>query len=146
MAEVKKPGRPPFVPTEEHRGMVTELAALGTRHEDICRFIKWPDGRCISQDTLKRCFAVELEFGRAEANAKVAATLFKMATSGDQPAATFFWLKTRAGWRETPQQVAFTDPDGNPAPAPSLADFYKTVQVVKGTKPEGEGAGTSVPA
>jgi hypothetical protein len=143
MAEGNKGGRPPFVPTDEQRGMVQELAALGTKHEDICRFVKWPDGRQIGLTTLKQCFAHELEFGRAEANAKVAHTLFKMATSGDQPAATFFWLKTRAGWRETPQQVAFTDPDGNPAPAPSLADFYKTVQVVKGTKPEGESAQAS---
>ena len=35
-----------------------------------------------------------------KANLTVARTLFEMATSGKHPAATFFWLKTRAGWRE----------------------------------------------
>lgn len=131
---------PKFEPTDEQREMVTELASLGVRHEDITRFIKKECGTPISIDTLKRHFAHELEMGRIEANAKVAATLFKMATSGDQPAATFFWLKTRAQWRETPQQVAFTDPEGNPLKPPSLSDLYSGISLAKAKPAEEQSA------
>lgn len=128
---------PKFEPTDEQREMVMELASLGVRHEDITRFIKKECGSPIGVDTLKKYFSHELEMGRIEANAKVAATLFKMATSGDQPAATFFWLKTRAQWRETPQQVAFTDADGNSVNPPSLADLYSGIALAK-AKPQPE--------
>jgi hypothetical protein len=36
-----------------------------------------------------------------------------MAISGQHPAATFFWLKTRAGWRET-DRLEHTGPNGQP--------------------------------
>lgn len=120
-----------FEATDEQREIVSELSGLGTRHVDICRFIKDANGKPISVDTLTKHFGEELEHGRAVANGKVASTLFKMAISGLSPASTFFWLKTRAGWRETPQAVAFTNPDGSPMAPPSLADFYAGVQVVK---------------
>ncbi|MEO3475934.1 hypothetical protein AAFN86_29080, partial [Roseomonas sp. CAU 1739] len=35
-----------------------------------------------------------------EANAKVAQSLFQMATQGKNVAAAIFWMKARAGWRE----------------------------------------------
>jgi hypothetical protein len=34
------------------------------------------------------------------ASGQVTNTLYRMATSGRHPAATFFWLKCQAGWRE----------------------------------------------
>jgi hypothetical protein len=34
------------------------------------------------------------------ANARVLGTLFRLATSGTDVAATIFWCKTRCGWRE----------------------------------------------
>ena len=46
------------------------------------------------------------------ANAKVAETCYKMAVSGNVPAATFFWLKTRARWQET-NATRFVDSEGN---------------------------------
>ena len=58
----------------------------------------------ISDPTLRRAFRDELDKAGIEANAKVAEVCFKMATSGKVPAATFFWLKTRAGWREVLRQ------------------------------------------
>lgn len=42
-----------------------------------------------------------MDRGVARKNAKVAETAYKLAVSGDCPAATFFWLKTQCGWRET---------------------------------------------
>ena len=54
----------------------------------------------MSRTTLLKHFREELDNGATKANVKVVAALFKMATSGDCPAATIFWCKTRLGWRE----------------------------------------------
>ena len=43
-----------------------------------------------------------LDRAAAEANAQVAQSLYQQAISGKNTAATIFWLKTRAGWRESP--------------------------------------------
>jgi len=82
-------------PTNESRAIVSNLAAFGIRQESIARQLG------ISKPTLEKYYREELEHGLDDANAKVANTLFSMAVSGEHPAATFFWLKTRAGWRET---------------------------------------------
>jgi hypothetical protein len=125
-------GRPEFKPTDKMRHLVRTLAGLGQPHPAIARMLGAQFDTSLHQETLRTHFRAELDLGKDEANAKVAGTLFKMAVSGESPAATFFWLKTQAGWKESPQQVAFTDPDGNPAPPPSLADFYSSVQTMKG--------------
>lgn len=109
----RKPGRPPFEPTAEQRELVKQLAGLGTRHEDIARLIK------IDEGTMRKHFGDELEAGRAEANAKVAHSLFKAALAG-VPAAMIFWLKTRAGWREV-HAVEHTGKDGEPLPTAPAA-------------------------
>ena len=57
----------------------------------------------ISDDTLRKYYDHELETAEALMNAQVAQNLFSIATSkatGCVPAA-IFWMKTRAGWRET---------------------------------------------
>jgi len=54
----------------------------------------------IAPRTLRKHFRKELDRGMAEANAKVLQTLFGMATSGRNTAATIFWSKTRCGLRE----------------------------------------------
>jgi len=43
---------------------------------------------------------VELDRGGTEATAKVAQSLFRMATEGNNVAAAIFWMKARAGWSE----------------------------------------------
>ena len=53
-----------------------------------------------SAKTLRKHFHDELDRGAAEANSQVRRTFYKMATSGECPAATIFWLKCRDGWRE----------------------------------------------
>jgi len=50
---------------------------------------------------LAKHYRTELDHGKAIATSVVVETLFRMAASGRVPAATFFWLKTQAGWRET---------------------------------------------
>src|SRR3954471_23145643 len=87
-----------FIPSDTERKTVREMASCGTPQADICRVIG------ISEPTLRRAFRVERDTAAAEANAAVAQSLFRMATDPARPnvAAAIFWLKTRAGWKETP--------------------------------------------
>lgn len=87
-------GRKNHEPSPETRQQVETLAGYGLTHAQIAHVLK------VSQDTVERHYAEELERGQAVAVAKVAQTAFQMATSGAQPAMTMFWLKTRARWKE----------------------------------------------
>jgi len=118
----------PFEPTQEDREKVELLAAVGTRQDLIARMIKNPadGGRAICVRTLTRHFKDELELGGAIANGLVGKTLFDMATSGNQPAATIFWMKCRANWRETNVvQKQNLDRNGNPVDPPSFGISFK---------------------
>jgi hypothetical protein len=57
----------------------------------------------IDPKTLRQHFREELDRGSIEATAKVAQSLFNMATTGNNVAAAIFWMKARAGWREKRQ-------------------------------------------
>ena len=95
--------RPRIRPTAEQQKLVKALAAYGFTHEQIGQRIG-----IRSAKTIRRHFREELDRGILEANAMVAKTLHKMAVSGQHPAATFFWLKCRAGWRERPASDVVT--------------------------------------
>ena len=99
--------RPPFHPTPEQRRYVETMSACGIPEEKIARVID------IDPKTLRKCFRRELDIGATKANTAVAQTAFRMATSGKCAAATIFWLKTRAGWRET-TILEHTGPQGGP--------------------------------
>jgi hypothetical protein len=96
--------RPRLKPTDEQRRLVKSLAAMGTPHTDIARKIG------VSPKTLRKYFRKELEMGAVEANYKVAQTLFQMAISGEHPACTIFWVKTRNRFRERPDDHAGSAP------------------------------------
>lgn len=62
---------------------------------------------------MRKHYRHELDNGQIKATAKVAESLFRKAT-GEGPqsvTAAIFWLKTKGGWRETPQshEVAIFD-------------------------------------
>ena len=99
--------RPKFVPTDQHRTTVRSLAAYGTKHEDIAKVIGLRSAK-----TLRKHFREELTRGSIEATAQVGQTLYQMATSGEEPACTIFWMKVRGGGREKPS--AETTPAGVP--------------------------------
>jgi len=101
--------RPRFQITAENRKAARALAGYGLKHEQIARVIGMR-----STKTLRKYFRSELAGGSAEASAQVAQTLFTMATSGSHPAATMFWLKTQAQWRENAVQ------EQRPLVAPTL--------------------------
>jgi hypothetical protein len=54
---------------------------------------------------MRKHYRDELDTGHIKATAKVAEILFRKATTDGSQAVTaaIFWLKTRGGWRETPQ-------------------------------------------
>ncbi len=89
-------GRPPYTPTDEQRRTVRALAGFGVPHDDIALVVT------CSPPTLRKWFRHELDVATIEANARVAQILFQQATTPGNIAATIFWLKARAGWRERP--------------------------------------------
>lgn len=128
-------GRPSFRPTDEQRELAKQLAGLGTRHEDVCLFIKKADGKPISHVTLHKYFGDELAVGKAEANAKVSNSLFKSATQEGSVAAQMFWLKTQARWKEEAAAVEITGKDGVPLhpavePAVSVEEYKAALRDV----------------
>ena len=92
-------GRPPHEPDPVLRRQVEALAGYGIPEADIAGVVG------IDPKTLRRHYRHELDHGHVKANAKVAENLFRKATGEGREAVTaaIFWLKTRAGWRETPQ-------------------------------------------
>lgn len=100
-----------YTPKPEDKKMVEALAAFGIPRDKIASLIG------LNKTTLIKYYRDELDIGLDKANAAVAKTLFAMATSGDCPAATFFWLKTRARWKEV-HTLEHTGPDGKPMQPP----------------------------
>lgn len=97
MTEKSKGGRPPHDPTPAMRKQVEAMSAYGIPQDEICKVIG------VSIPTLEKHYRAELDTAAAKANARVAESLFRKAT-GDGPqsvTAAIFWLKTRAGWKET---------------------------------------------
>lgn len=85
-----------FVATEELRRQVKKLAGFRLTAQEICTVLDIP-----ATAVLKRHFAKELTQGPIEADAKVAATAFRLALSERNVAMMIFLLKTHARWLET---------------------------------------------
>jgi hypothetical protein len=96
-----------FEPTEEQRRTVKALSGYGVPQDGIAIHIG------VDPKTLRKHFRDELDRGSVEATAKVAQTLFHMATVEKNVPCLIFWMKARAGWREK-NQVELTGPDGGP--------------------------------
>lgn len=90
-------GAKAYKPTAADRAQVEAMSAYGIPQADICRVIG------ISKPTLHKYYRDECDMGATKATAKVAESLFRKATGDGQGsvAAAIFWMKTRAGWRET---------------------------------------------
>lgn len=94
-ADRKRRGRPSYKATKQDREQVQVMTGLGLTADDICNVMGF------SRATLFKYFKPELSAGNSVAKSKVAQSAFKMATGEKHPAMTMFWLKCRAGWRET---------------------------------------------
>lgn len=111
--------RTAFRPTQEQRNNVEAMIGFGIREGDVCKLIiNHQTGKPISEPTLRKHFPREIETGQLKANTKVGQTLFQIATEcPDMRArmtACIFWMKTRAGWRETSVLQHEGVKDGNP--------------------------------
>jgi hypothetical protein len=103
LLRISRGGRPAFEVTDENKELVLALTINGVTAEEVAETLG------ISQPTLRKYFEEELTHGRRLANGKVARALYRQALkadTGDKSAVTaaIFWLKTRAGWRETDVQ------------------------------------------
>jgi hypothetical protein len=101
-------GRKAFEPTPAERKQVEALSGYGLPIEQIAVLIR--EG--IDTDTLRKHFAIELQSGKAKANAQVGKTLFQKVMAGDTTAA-IWWSKTQMRWAET-QKHELTGADGAP--------------------------------
>jgi len=76
------------------------MAGYGVPEADIAGVIG------VDPKTLRKHYRSELDHGHTKANAKVAENFYRKATGDGREAviAAIFWLKTRAGWKETSVQ------------------------------------------
>lgn len=90
--------------------MVHKLAGLGLTLDQIAAYFDISpsllDQRLKKDEKLRQFH----NNGMAEAIEKVAKVAFNMAVSGEHPAMTMFWLKTRARWHETVRVEKFDKP------------------------------------
>ena len=98
--------RPKFQPTDEQRRTVRAMVAYGVPLEQVASVIG------IDRKTLSKYFPDEIANAAAEANAKVAQALYRQAVEQGNTTAQIFWLKTKAGWKETSHHE-ITSPDGS---------------------------------
>jgi len=114
--------RPAHKPDATTSRQVEAMAGYGVPEADIAGVLG------IDPKTLRKHYRGELDHGHVKANAKVAENLFRKATGEGREAviAAIFWLKTRAGWKETSVQELSAGGDGvlriirqivDPAPA-----------------------------
>jgi hypothetical protein len=102
-------GRPFHEPQPSTRRQVEAMAGFGVPEIDIARVVG------IDPKTLRKHYRDELDTGHVKANAKVAENLYRKATGEGREAVTaaIFWLKTRAGWKETAVHEV-SGPEGRP--------------------------------
>jgi len=100
-------GSPGFDPGPEQALQVEQMSALGMSPMDISSVLR------IEPKLLEKFYKYELETATSRINHSVAKVALQMALSGTTPDMTKFWLKTRAGWKET-KAVELTGQGGGP--------------------------------
>ena len=92
-----------LVPTDEERKQVEAMSGYGVPQSQIAALIQGG----IDIETLVKHFRIELDQGKAKANAKIGSTLYQKAINGDTTA-LIFWAKTQMRWKET-QAITIND-------------------------------------
>ena len=103
--EANVKGSPGFDPSPEQAHQVEQMVALGMADQEISAILR------IEPKLLQKYYKYELETARGRINQAVARIALQMALSGALPDMTRFWLKTRAGWKET-KVTEITGKDG----------------------------------
>lgn len=108
-------GSPGFNPGVAQSREVSVMAALGLEPNEIALVLN------IDPKILKRFYGRELGVSNKISNLVVARKALEMASSGRFPDMTKFWLKSRAGWKET-SGLELTGKDGGPVEISSARD------------------------
>jgi len=108
--EPHKGGMPRFVPTDEDRALVKLLIANGYAQHVVCQYISNRRGSHISESTLKRAFARELEIGKVELVTKVLTQFMAAIMRGERWAICKYmdqqmWRPEDGGWRARPYEL-----------------------------------------
>ena len=93
---------------EETRYQIEMMAAFGLPIDQICTVVG------MARMTMLAYCQEDIDRGRARGHEAVAGQLYDMATDGEHPLQTQFYLKHKCGWKETPTGIEFPDADGNP--------------------------------
>lgn len=119
-------------PTPQSRQIVQLHATIGTAQDVIADILG------IDAKTLRKHYRTELDHATAQANATIGGALFNKAKGGDTTA-MIFWMKTRAGWRET-SAVELSGQGGGPIQtedvgraAAKVADMLNAIAERSGT-------------
>jgi hypothetical protein len=70
------------------------MTGLGLTQQNICGLLD------IDEKTLRKHFRRELDSGAAEANLRVAQSLYNLATKDRNVTACIWWTKARMGWKD----------------------------------------------
>jgi hypothetical protein len=119
-------GRPRYVPSDNDRALVRNMAAAGLSHESIQRCL--PTGPKI--ETFRKVFRIELETSKDIVTAKAISKLITKIDAGDL-GAICFWLKCKAGFVDR-QSVdnRLVDKDGDDR------EVNITVEYIRAPRPE----------
>ena len=90
-------GRPKYEPTEADRNTVRSMASQGVPHETIALCL---GKRGIDPKTMRKHFRRELDTAAAITNANIGTNVYNAAMRGEAWACCF-WLKCRAGWKDS---------------------------------------------
>ena len=90
-------GRRAHKPDPAQRKQVEAMAAYGIPEINIAAVLG------VDPKTLRKHYRDELDTGHVKANSKVAESLYRKAIGDGAQSVTaaIFWMKTRAGWKET---------------------------------------------
>jgi hypothetical protein len=115
----------PYKPDEKSSKQISLMAGIVLTHDQISKVIG------ISDETLRRHYKKELEISKSLLNTQVASNLFRIATSSEKGAvaAAIFWMKTRAGWKET---IDISNEDGSLKPEPVQVAVMNALNKVHG--------------
>lgn len=116
----------PHVPTDEMREKIREFISFGITIGELSDHFK------LDEKTIRKYYSEEIDNSLLNANAKVARVLFKKCVVDEDTASVFFWLKTRAKWRETDKK---DDKNTGQALLETLQEAIKDRQ--NGSKPSG---------
>jgi hypothetical protein len=105
---LKKPGRPPYKPTDADREFVDRAVMAGSRINDIA------DSLNITDDTLRKHFRYEITTARERLKGQAVRVMMDSLADGSLDAAKFVLARV-AGWAEK-QQVDHKSSDGSMSP------------------------------